>query len=229
MSSRSRPSSNASAGEPIGGGDDAHVDRQIRGAADAIQSLGFEHAQQARLQIERHFRDLVEQQRAAVRALEDSFTRTQRAREAAALMAEQFGLDECRGNRGAIERDERLAGARTHGMHRFGDEFLAAAALAADQHRRIGRRDARDELAHLLHPRRIADESQRAILHSFRRQRVPVAQVLRRDLPAGTRPSRGSGRAAWNRGVAVGDDDLDATVQLAAAALALLATGNPSP
>ena len=59
----------------IGGGDHAHVDRQIRGAADAAQSLGFEHAQQARLQIERHFGDLVEQQGPAVRALEDSFTR----------------------------------------------------------------------------------------------------------------------------------------------------------
>jgi hypothetical protein len=45
--------------------------------------------------------------------------------------------------------------------------------------------------------------------------------VLRRDLPAGIRPSRDSGRAAWNRGITVGDDDLDATVHLAAAVVGI--------
>jgi hypothetical protein len=39
-------------------------------APDAAHALRLEHAQQARLHLERHFRDLVQQQRAVVRTLE---------------------------------------------------------------------------------------------------------------------------------------------------------------
>ena len=47
MSSRSLPFFEGERGRAVGGGDDANVHGQVRGTADAIQSLGFEHAKQA--------------------------------------------------------------------------------------------------------------------------------------------------------------------------------------
>jgi hypothetical protein len=119
------------------------------------------------LQIERHFGDLVEQQRAAVRAFEHTFAGAQRAREAATLVAEQLGFDERRGDRRAVDRDERLARARTHRMDGLGDELLAAAALAADQDGRIRRRHAPDELAYPLDRWRLTDQPEHAVALRF--------------------------------------------------------------
>ena len=51
-------------------GDHAHVDADRRLAADAVELAFREHAQQPRLQRERHVADLVEEQRAAVGLLE---------------------------------------------------------------------------------------------------------------------------------------------------------------
>ena len=54
----------------MGGGDDAHVDPAIDLAADAPDLAALERAQEPRLQVERQLADLVEEQRAAVGALE---------------------------------------------------------------------------------------------------------------------------------------------------------------
>ena len=52
------------------GGDHAHVGLDRLVAADAIELAVGQHAQQARLQLERHVADLVEEQRAALGLLE---------------------------------------------------------------------------------------------------------------------------------------------------------------
>ena len=59
-------------------------------AADAVELAVGQHAQQPRLQVERHVADLVEEQRAAVGLLEAAAAHRLRAGEGAALVAEQL-------------------------------------------------------------------------------------------------------------------------------------------
>jgi hypothetical protein len=76
-------------------------------AADPLELLLLEHAQQLRLQVESHLADLVEQERAEVRALEGALDALDRPGERPLLVAEQRALDEPFGQRGAIQLDER--------------------------------------------------------------------------------------------------------------------------
>src|SRR5882724_7494398 len=60
-------------------------------------------------------------------------------------MAEQLALDQLRRQRAAIDRDERSVSAFAGTMNRLGEEFLAHARLAEDEHREgIGRGRSRD-------------------------------------------------------------------------------------
>src|SRR6185437_17060324 len=87
---------------------------------------------------ERQLADLVEEEGAAVGGLEEADLLVARAREGAALVAEQLGFDELLGQRRAVDGDERLVGARPVEMQRACDQLLAGAGLAEDQHRRAG-------------------------------------------------------------------------------------------
>ena len=60
-----------------------------------------------------------------------------RAGERALLVAEQLALQQRLGQGGAVEADERPVPPRAARVDRPGDQFLADAALAADQHRRL--------------------------------------------------------------------------------------------
>ena len=83
-------------------------------AAEPVTRL-LQHAQQLRLEPHRHVADLVEQQRAAVRRLEQSRCGAVRAGERALLVSEQLGFEQVLGHRGAIDRDERPGGAAASG------------------------------------------------------------------------------------------------------------------
>ena len=79
----------------VGGGDDAHVDlRCVRWPPTRRISRSCERAQELGLQLERELADLVEEQRAAVGALEGARALAVGAGEGAALVAEQLALDE---------------------------------------------------------------------------------------------------------------------------------------
>ena len=71
-----------------------------------------------------------------------------RAGEGAALVAEQLGLEQVLGDRGAVDRDE-LALAAALLVDRAGEQFLAGAARAEQHHRDVGAGDALDGLATL--------------------------------------------------------------------------------
>ena len=90
----------------VGGGDHAHVRRERRVAADAVELAVGEHAQQARLQVGRHVADLVEEERAAVGLLEAPAAHRLRAGEGAALVAEELALEQVLGDRRGVDRDE---------------------------------------------------------------------------------------------------------------------------
>ncbi len=75
-------------------------------AADAFEFALLQDAQQLGLQRNRHFRNFIEQQRAAVGEFELAFAHLVRAGECAFLVAEQNRFEHVFGNRRAVDRDE---------------------------------------------------------------------------------------------------------------------------
>ena len=69
----------------------------------------LERPEQLGLQLERQGADLVEEQGAAVRQLEQARLGGDRAGEGALLVAEQLALEQVGRDRGAVDLDERLA------------------------------------------------------------------------------------------------------------------------
>ncbi|ABA47527.1 hypothetical protein BURPS1710b_2767 [Burkholderia pseudomallei 1710b] len=137
--------------------DHPHVRAQRTVAAHAIELPVRQHAQQARLQIERHVADLVEKQRAVLGLLEAALARRLRARERAALVAEQLGFEQILRDRRRVQRDERAVRAWAVPVQRARDELLAGARFARDQHRRGRMRQPADRAEHVLHRGRLAE------------------------------------------------------------------------
>ena len=54
----------------VGGAEQTHVDPDFLGAAQTSETAILQHAQQLGLQLRRHFRDFIQQQRPAIRQLE---------------------------------------------------------------------------------------------------------------------------------------------------------------
>ena len=72
--------------------DDAHVDRLLARRADLAHLLLLDRAQQLHLHLQRQVGDLVEEERAAVRGLEEAVAVGERAGEGAFAVAEELGL-----------------------------------------------------------------------------------------------------------------------------------------
>ena len=96
----------------VGGGDDAHVDLDGLVAAQALEALVLEHAQQLGLQPEAQFAELVQEQRAPVGLLEAAGAGLVRAGEGAFFVAEQLAFEQGLRDVGAVDLDERLLAAR---------------------------------------------------------------------------------------------------------------------
>ena len=78
-------------------GDDAHVDRARLASAHAEHLALLEDAQELRLDVRAHLADLVEEERAAVGALEAAGPRRDGAGEGALLVAEELALEHALG------------------------------------------------------------------------------------------------------------------------------------
>src|SRR5262249_26515322 len=104
------------------GGDDAHVDLDRVGVADALELALLQHAEQLGLQRRAHRADFVEQQRALVRLLEASLAGADGARERATDVAEELRLEQRLWNRAAVDGDEPVGAPRTVVMDRAGRE-----------------------------------------------------------------------------------------------------------
>ena len=89
------------------GRDDAHVRAQHARCAEALELPLLQHPQQLGLGARRQLADLVEQQHAAGRALDEAGPRLRGARERAPLVAEQLRLDQRLGQGRAVDRQER--------------------------------------------------------------------------------------------------------------------------
>jgi len=119
------------------GTDHMQIDRNGLIASERNDFAFLDHAQQARLQHQRHIADFIEKQRAAV-GLENLSDPAflHRARERAARVAEQLALDQALRDGGAIDRHECLVEPKAAVMQGLGERFLAGAgrALQEDRH-----------------------------------------------------------------------------------------------
>jgi hypothetical protein len=93
----------------VGGRDDAHVHRQRRRAADALDLALLEGAQELRLEARVHLAHLVQEEGAARGLLEAPDTAAVGAREGPLLVPEELALEERLGDGGAVHLDERPA------------------------------------------------------------------------------------------------------------------------
>ena len=139
--------------------DDPHIDLHRLAAADPLDDLVLQEAQQLDLHRQRHIADFVEKQRAAIGAFDPADILLHRAGEGPLLVAEELAFEQCLGDGGAVDRDERRRGAPAQLVDRLRQQLLAGAALAEQQYRNVGRRDLFDVAQHLQHFRAARDDS----------------------------------------------------------------------
>ena len=113
-----------------GGGDDPDVDGLAPGAAETPDLVVLDDLQELRLERAREQADLVQEDRAAARGLEQAGLGLTRAGEGAALPTEQLGLEQRLGNRRTVDVDERPAGTDTGAVDRRRDQSLAGSGLS---------------------------------------------------------------------------------------------------
>src|ERR1043165_4827039 len=92
---------------PVGRRDHPDVDPFGARAAQALELVLLEDAQQLRLQLERDVADLVEEKRSPVGQLEAADALRDGSRERPPLVTEQLALEEAGGDGGAVDLDER--------------------------------------------------------------------------------------------------------------------------
>ncbi len=144
----------------MGRGDHPHVERLDLVGAQRLDLLLLQHAQQLGLQRQRQVADLVEEQRAAVGHLELADARLAVGTgKGAGGGAEQLGLHQAFRNRRDIDRDEGPARPRREVMDALGQQLLAGAGLATQQHRGIELRGAPRLALDFAGGRAVADET----------------------------------------------------------------------
>ena len=143
----------------VGRGDHPDVDPLGLERADPLHLAVFDRPQQFRLDAQRQFADLVEKQRAAVGMLEHADLGFRRPGERAALVAEQFALEQGVDDGRAVDGHEAAVTPRPHVMEATRHQFLAGAGLARHQHRPHVRREPADRVEQLLHRRAAADHA----------------------------------------------------------------------
>ena len=148
---------------PVGRGDDPNVHREMFVGAHATDGLLLEDPQELRLQIAGQLADLVEEDRAPVRALEGADASAHRAREGALLVSEELALEEVRGQRGAVDDDEGALRAVALAVDGRGRSLLARAGFPFDQHGDVALGAAREGVEHAAHRDRAAHHAAEAL------------------------------------------------------------------
>ena len=151
-----------------GGGHQAHIDRYRLLAADALHLAGLQRGQQLFLQDQRQVGDLVQVEGAGVGRAEPAGATAGGAGIGRGDVTEQLGLTPARADRGAADGDEQAA-ALALAVDMPGQQLLAGAGLADDQHRQVGAGQRVGLLAQLARTRidehqRLGANAQRAFL-----------------------------------------------------------------
>ena len=90
-------------------------------------------------------------------------------------VTEQLGLEQGLGNRGAVHLDERHGALRAAVVDGAGDELLARAGLAEDQHRALGLGDQLGAADHFFHGAAAPDDAVVIELLVALRDEIPVS------------------------------------------------------
>ena len=107
---------------------------QRRGLAERGDFAGLEEAEKLGLEVEAEFADFVEEEGAVAGGADEAEVVAVGAGEGAAAVAEELAFEQVARNGGAVERDERLLGAVGEVVNGAGEDLLAGAAFAGDQH-----------------------------------------------------------------------------------------------
>src|SRR5262249_12934714 len=126
--------------------------------ADRLDLALLDDAQELRLHVGADLADLVEEERAPVRALEAARARCDGAGERALLVPEELALDDALRERPHVDGDERPANAIAPEVEEARDELLARPALALDEDGGTARRDAPDQLEERAALRALGDD-----------------------------------------------------------------------
>src|SRR5207253_10172206 len=112
--------------------------------ADALNLAVLEEAQQQRLHAQTHLPDLIEKDRPLVRHFEEAEPIPIRTRETSLDVTEEGRFEQRIGNARTVDRDERRVHAPATLVDKTRDDLLADAALAGDEHLRVGPRGVLD-------------------------------------------------------------------------------------
>src|SRR5215471_7902620 len=125
----------------VGRGNHTNINPDRGAAANALELLFLEHAQQLDLYVRWKLADLVEEDRTAVGQFESSHALVRGPGKSALLVAEEFAFDKTGREHGAVDLDQWPVTAGTSGMYRTCNQLLTGSSLAQDQDRRIGGRN----------------------------------------------------------------------------------------
>ncbi len=117
----------------IGGGENAHIDRDRLSAADSLKGAVLNRPQNFFLGFHRNIANFVQKQGALMGRFKTAQAPLFRARKRACFVAEQLGCNEGRGQGGTIERDERAAPTGGEVVQARGGQLFASAAFANEQ------------------------------------------------------------------------------------------------
>ena len=121
----------------VRGGHHLHVDVHGHRRADRRHFVLLQHAQQFRLELERHFADFIQKHDAAFGGAKHAQAAPGRAGKRALLVTEQLAFGKRGGERGAIDGHKRFVAPRSQAMQQARPKFFAGARFAADQNRAL--------------------------------------------------------------------------------------------
>jgi hypothetical protein len=141
----------------VRGGDDPHVDRPRTRVAHRHHHPLLHDPQDRTLDTRRQHRDFVQKESPAVGRLEEADLVARRPRKRPAPVPEQLGFHERQGYRPGVDRHERLVPRHAVIVDRPGEQFLARAGLADDEHVALDGGEFADHLEQARHGRRVPD------------------------------------------------------------------------
>src|ERR1051326_761778 len=130
-----------------------------------------------RLNTRRNFADFIQQNRSPVSQLESALAFVQCASKCAFLMAEKFALDQVLGNRCTIQFDKWCVRARALTIKCARNQFLAGAAFALNQHRRVCPCDLSNELPQIIHRRALPEQNLVRVVAVLSQESVNLNQL----------------------------------------------------
>ena len=156
---------------------DARVHLARLAGADALELLLLQDAQHLDLEFRTHARDFVEEDGAAVGRLETAGLVLDGAGERPLDVAEQLAFQQALGQGAAVDADVGAVGAAAEAMDGAGDEFLAGAGLADDEHAGLSGSNQARQASHVAQRRTLADDARQAAASDSRLAGLGLAKA----------------------------------------------------